>query len=362
MSYHNGSIWPHDTSICAAGISRYGGRANVVQILNDIFETANQFGMRLPELYCGFPRVAGQGPAPYPVACLPQAWSSGSVFLLLQACLGIQVDGERQEVHVTRPTAADRRRIARDPQPAGRRRGDRSGFPSHRRRSGRRAVRGTWTPACASWRICRLFRRSVLDPDVPSGPRVRLIGRSHVLHRRATRQAHRAHRPRAASLSRDRPARAVAALRFGLSPVHAGGHRAPLSHPGAAAAEPVAQRSRGGARQGRSAVAGHDRAAAGRAGRSHRESNGVARAADADSEVLTRGDEPVAGDWLSAVELITQYDKYCSSDELQRLLANSNADKDQWRSLLAELRDSRGARRAGAKRPRARRSPIAGCS
>jgi glycogen debranching enzyme len=103
MSYHNGSIWPHDTSICAAGISRYGGRGNVVQILNDIFETANQFNMRLPELYCGFPRVPGQGPAPYPVACLPQAWSSGSVFLLLQACLGIAVDGERQEVHVTRP-------------------------------------------------------------------------------------------------------------------------------------------------------------------------------------------------------------------------------------------------------------------
>jgi glycogen debranching enzyme len=104
MSYHNGSIWPHDTSICAAGISRYGGRANVVQILNDIFETANQFNMRLPELFCGFARVAGQGPAPYPVACLPQAWASGSVFLLLQACLGIQVDGERREVHVTRPT------------------------------------------------------------------------------------------------------------------------------------------------------------------------------------------------------------------------------------------------------------------
>jgi len=103
MSYHNGSIWPHDTSICAAGIARYGGRANVVQILNDIFETANQFGMRLPELFCGFARVAGQGPAPYPVACLPQAWASGAVFLLLQACLGIRIDGERLEVHVTRP-------------------------------------------------------------------------------------------------------------------------------------------------------------------------------------------------------------------------------------------------------------------
>jgi DNA-binding transcriptional MerR regulator len=57
-------------------------------------------------------------------------------------------------------------------------------------------------------------------------------------------------------------------------------------------------------------------------------------------EVLTRGDEPVTGDWLAAVELITQYDKYVSTDELQRLLAHSNADKDQWRSLLSELRSA----------------------
>jgi glycogen debranching enzyme len=104
MSYHNGSIWPHDTSICAAGISRYGGRSQVVQILSEIFETANHFAMRLPELYCGFPRIPGQGPAPYPVACLPQAWSSGSVFMLLQASLGISIDGRRKEVHIDRPT------------------------------------------------------------------------------------------------------------------------------------------------------------------------------------------------------------------------------------------------------------------
>ena len=103
MSYHNGSIWPHDTSMCAAGIARYGGRSEVVRVLSEIFEAANQFNMRLPELYCGFPRIAGQGPAPYPVACLPQAWSSGSVFMLLQACLGIRVDGDAREVHVERP-------------------------------------------------------------------------------------------------------------------------------------------------------------------------------------------------------------------------------------------------------------------
>ena len=103
MSYHNGSIWPHDTSVCAAGISRYGGRAEVVRIVSDIFETANRSGMRLPELYCGFPRIPGQGPAPYPVACLPQAWSAGTVFLLLQASLGIRIDGRRNEVHIRRP-------------------------------------------------------------------------------------------------------------------------------------------------------------------------------------------------------------------------------------------------------------------
>lgn len=103
MSYHNGSIWPHDTSLCAAGISRYGGRGPVVQILSGLFEAANHFAMRLPELYCGFPRTPGQGPAPYPVACLPQAWASGAVFMLLHSCLGIRIDGRRNEVHIERP-------------------------------------------------------------------------------------------------------------------------------------------------------------------------------------------------------------------------------------------------------------------
>jgi glycogen debranching enzyme len=104
MSYHNGSIWPHDTAICASGISRYGGRADVVRIVSEIFEAANHFSMRLPELYCGFPRIAGQGPAPYPVACLPQAWAAGSLFMLLQSSLGIDICGASNEVHVTRPT------------------------------------------------------------------------------------------------------------------------------------------------------------------------------------------------------------------------------------------------------------------
>jgi glycogen debranching enzyme len=103
MSYHNGTVWPHDTALCAAGIARYAGRAPVIDILGQMFEAATQFAMRLPELYCGFARTPGQGPTPYPVACVPQAWSCGSVFMLLQACLGLEIDGARREVRVEKP-------------------------------------------------------------------------------------------------------------------------------------------------------------------------------------------------------------------------------------------------------------------
>lgn len=101
MSYHNGAVWPHDTSLCAAGIARYCGPRAIVTLLSELFEAANQFTMRLPELYCGFARNAGQGPTPYPVACLPQAWASGSVFMLLQAALGIHINGRRKEIHIS---------------------------------------------------------------------------------------------------------------------------------------------------------------------------------------------------------------------------------------------------------------------
>ena len=104
MSYHNGSIWPHDTALCAAGIARYGHREAAVQLLRSAFEAAVHFDMRLPELFCGFPRVQGAPPIAYPVACMPQAWAAGAPFMLLQACLGVQVDGLRGEVH--RRTAA----------------------------------------------------------------------------------------------------------------------------------------------------------------------------------------------------------------------------------------------------------------
>jgi glycogen debranching enzyme len=68
-----------------------------------LFETAAHYEMRLPELFCGFPRQPGEPPVAYPVACLPQAWAAGSAFMMLQACLGITIDGWRGEVHLTDP-------------------------------------------------------------------------------------------------------------------------------------------------------------------------------------------------------------------------------------------------------------------
>jgi glycogen debranching enzyme len=103
MSYHNGSVWPHDTAICAAGLARYQERDSVVKLMSGMFEAAVRFNMRLPELFCGFDRAAGEAPVAYPVACLPQAWSAGSVFMMMQACLGIRVDGWKQAINVERP-------------------------------------------------------------------------------------------------------------------------------------------------------------------------------------------------------------------------------------------------------------------
>ena len=103
MSYHNGSIWPHDTAICAMGMARYGERHGVVKLISGLFETASNFEMRLPELFCGFPRSAGEPPVGYPVACLPQAWAAGSVFMMLQACLGLHVNAPEGRIDIYNP-------------------------------------------------------------------------------------------------------------------------------------------------------------------------------------------------------------------------------------------------------------------
>jgi glycogen debranching enzyme len=103
MSYHDGSVWPHDTAICAAGMARYGDREGATHLLGELFSAAHHFGMRLPELFCGFARRIGEPPVGYPVACLPQAWSSGAVFMILQACLGVRVDGFAREIEIVQP-------------------------------------------------------------------------------------------------------------------------------------------------------------------------------------------------------------------------------------------------------------------
>jgi glycogen debranching enzyme len=107
MSYHNGSVWPHDTSLALAGMARYGERAAVASILGEIYAAASHFQMRLPELFCGFRRQSGEPPIAYPVACLPQAWAAGSVFLMLQAVLGVSVDALDKVITIKAPTLPD---------------------------------------------------------------------------------------------------------------------------------------------------------------------------------------------------------------------------------------------------------------
>lgn len=104
MSYHNGSIWPHDNAMIAYGLSRYGLQNEVHKILGGIFDTAlNLEFQRLPELFCGFERRRGQGPTAYPVACSPQAWAVGSVFLLIQAFLGLKINARKNLITLKNP-------------------------------------------------------------------------------------------------------------------------------------------------------------------------------------------------------------------------------------------------------------------
>jgi glycogen debranching enzyme len=93
MSYHNGSIWPHDNSIIAVGFARYGHKGAVERIFKSLFDAASYTDLRqLPELYCGFQRGRQRGPTLYPVAYSPQAWAAGTPLLLLQASLGLEFD------------------------------------------------------------------------------------------------------------------------------------------------------------------------------------------------------------------------------------------------------------------------------
>ncbi len=104
MSYHNGSIWPHDNAIAGAGFAYYGFREQAAAALSSLFEVSRFTELsRLPELFCGFHKRPGQGPVRYPVACSPQAWAAGAVFLLLQACLGMTIDAQRERIRFENP-------------------------------------------------------------------------------------------------------------------------------------------------------------------------------------------------------------------------------------------------------------------
>ena len=108
MSYHNGSIWPHDNALIAAGFARYGLHDEALAVLNGMFEASVFMHLhRLPELFCGFGRERGEGPVSYPVACHPQAWASASVLLLLQASLGLEIRAADRVITFTRPRLPD---------------------------------------------------------------------------------------------------------------------------------------------------------------------------------------------------------------------------------------------------------------
>lgn len=104
MSYHNGSIWPHDNALIAAGLARYGFKQPVLQILTGLFDASVHIDLhRLPELFCGFPRHPDQSPTAYPVACSPQSWASAATFLLLESCLGLSVDAPNGQITFAHP-------------------------------------------------------------------------------------------------------------------------------------------------------------------------------------------------------------------------------------------------------------------
>jgi len=104
MSYHNGSVWPHENALIAAGFGRYGFKESAAMVLAGLLDASFFFDLhRQPELFCGFPRRAGESPTLYPVACNPQAWASGAVFLLVEACLGLSVSAPEQTLVFSKP-------------------------------------------------------------------------------------------------------------------------------------------------------------------------------------------------------------------------------------------------------------------
>ena len=108
MSYHNGSVWPHDNALIAMGFARYGLKAEAARVFEGLFDAAtHQELRRLPELFCGFIRRPHRGPTPYPVECSPQAWAATATFGLLAACLGLELDHRQNEISFRDPAMPD---------------------------------------------------------------------------------------------------------------------------------------------------------------------------------------------------------------------------------------------------------------
>ena len=104
MGYHNGSVWPHDTALIGWGLARYGFRDKALRLMASLSDASLHFDLRrMPELFCGFERRPDEGPVLYPVACSPQAWSAASVPLLIQACLGVEINALESQICFTRP-------------------------------------------------------------------------------------------------------------------------------------------------------------------------------------------------------------------------------------------------------------------
>jgi glycogen debranching enzyme len=104
MSYHNGSVWPHDNAVLAAGLARYGAKSHSSALLECFFDLSRALELRrMPELICGFGRRPGDGPVLYPYACAPQSWSAGAVYLMLQSCLGLSIRATERRIAFENP-------------------------------------------------------------------------------------------------------------------------------------------------------------------------------------------------------------------------------------------------------------------
>jgi glycogen debranching enzyme len=104
MGYHLGSVWPHDNALIAYGLARYGMVDLAMQLWSGLFDAGLYFDLnRMPELFCGFSKSPGEGPIQYPVACSPQAWAAASVFMLFQACLGLEISAIESRISLMTP-------------------------------------------------------------------------------------------------------------------------------------------------------------------------------------------------------------------------------------------------------------------